>query len=410
MTLTAQCKDGMARGGRALAITTLTLLAAACASAGFDAPANHDDTVLRAGAVTATQDGIQVSATVPGVEQARAIYGVNLDAKGIQPLWVEVDNGSDRAFVMMPTSLDPEYFAPLEAAFLYKGGLSDEGYAALAAHFQRLSFDHRSAILPGETVNGFVLINRVDPTMIAEVDLIGENWSQRIDLVVPIPGTETPRQAVDALGRRYGESDIREIDDEAELRSALEGLPCCTTDKIGSKANLPLNLVLIGDITDYGPAFLRRGYRYRTVDPDFALGRPQDLSASQTSRWVAPQAHIVRVWLTPLRYRNKPVWVGQISTPRGGRFADPAKTQPVIDPHTDDARNDVVQDLIYSQSLAKIGFVSLTAPRVPEGALPYRTDGLRAVLLFTAEPVSLDEINFFEWERPADYQRQTKAR
>jgi hypothetical protein len=78
----------------------------------------------------------------------------------------------------------------------------------------------------------------------------------------------------------------------------------------------------------------------------------------------------------------------------------------------DEARNDVVQDLLYSQALAKIGFVkgaggaSAAGPRpTPDGA-SYHTDGLRAVLVFGGNAVSLAELDFFDWERLVDYRHQ----
>ena len=98
----------------------LLLLTAACASP-FERPAPVDLGPLRARAVTRTDDGIRVSAAVPSVGRIRSIFGVDLDQRDIQPLWLEIENGSERPFYFLPTGLDPEYFAPLEVAFLYKG-------------------------------------------------------------------------------------------------------------------------------------------------------------------------------------------------------------------------------------------------------------------------------------------------
>ena len=80
---------------------------------------------------------------MPTAEEARAIFGVDLEEKGVQPLWLEISNGGQRSFAFLPTGVDLEYFAPLEAAHLFKSGLSDDGYAALADHFAAISFDHR---------------------------------------------------------------------------------------------------------------------------------------------------------------------------------------------------------------------------------------------------------------------------
>ena len=294
---------------------TLLLLTGACASP-FERPAPLDDGPLRARAVTKTDDGIRVSAAVPSRDESRSIFGVDLDQRGIQPLWLEIENGSERSVYFLPTGLDPEYFAPLEVAFLYGGPFHDEGKAALAAHLEALSFDSRSPILPGETVTGFVYVNRADPSMMVQVDLIGREWSDSIGLVVPVPGTEAAQQRMAALRGLYTESDVVEIDDEPALRSALEELPCCAADQTGARS-LPLNVVLIGKLDEWGPAFVGRNYRYAPASPWHAFGRMQDLSGHRISRWVAPQPHTLRVWLTPLRYQGKPIWVGQVSTAPG---------------------------------------------------------------------------------------------
>jgi hypothetical protein len=172
-------------------------------------------------------------------------------------------------------------------------------------------------------------------------------------------------------------------------------------------------VVLIGKLDEWGPAFVGRNYRYAPASPWHAFGRMQDLSGHRISRWVAPQPHTLRVWLTPLRYQGKPIWVGQVSTTLGGRFAASGEETQRIEPDVDDARNDIVQDLLYSQALAKVGFVkgagsvSAAGPRPTSDAASYHTDGLRAVMLFDRRPVALSQIQFFDWERIVDPPGQT---
>lgn len=386
----------------------LLLLTAACASS-FERPAPVDDAALRARAVTKIEDGIRVSAAAPSVDEARSVVGVDLEEHGVQPLWLEIENGSERPFYLLRTGLDPEYFAPLEVAFLYKDSFDDEGGEALGEHLEALSFDSRSPIRPSETVSGFVYVNRAAPSMMVDVDLVGREWSDRIGLVVPVPGTEQAQQLVAALGGLYTEADLVELQDEAALRTALEELPCCTIDETGA-TSLPLNLVVVGALDEWGPAFGRRNYRYTPVSSWYAFGRMQDFSAHKISRWVPPQPHTLRAWLTPLRYQGKPIWAVQVSTRLGGRFAASEEGTQRIEPDVDEARNDVVQDLFYSQALAKVGFVegagTVGAAASGQTQTPYHTDGLRAVLVFGQEAVSLAEIDFFDWERLVDHYRQ----
>jgi hypothetical protein len=104
----------------------------------------------------------------------------------------------------------------------------------------------------------------------------------------------------------------------------------------------------------------------------------------------------------------------QVSTGLGGRFAAAGEESRRIDPDVDEARNDVVQDVLYAQAVAKIGFVkgadsdSAATAQTPDGP-SYHSDGLRAVLVFGGKAMSLAEIDFFDWERLADFRRQAAS-
>jgi hypothetical protein len=209
----------------------------------------------------------------------------------------------------------------------------------------------------------------------------------------------------------FSASDLQNLESEAALRQALEQLPCCVSYENSRIIGEPLNVVLIGELNDLITAFSRRGYRYHLLPPRHSFGRTQDISAHKQSRgYLKAQALTVRFWQTQIRYQGKPVWVVQTSNSLGGRFADTsssANTLP-LDPYVDEARLDLTQDLAYSQALIKIGHVKGAAPFLSNKAgaplknMQYTTDGLRAVLVFGERPVSLSEIDFFNWERLAD--------
>lgn len=208
-------------------------------------------------------------------------------------------------------------------------------------------------------------------------------------------------------------SELIEVKDESRLRELLEQLPCCTSSKDGAQGE-PLNIVLIGDIQDISAAFVRRNYRFTPVAPRYVFQRPQDVSVGKRDRWVAAQPQVLRTWLTTIRFQDKPVWIGQVSSPLGGRFArvtEEGKDEH-IEPFVDEVRNNLVQDIIYSQSLVKMGFVKgvgrvmASTPRKIYNGSTYHTDGLRAVLMFEKRPVSLSELEFFRWEQLVDHYRQ----
>jgi hypothetical protein len=190
---------------------------------------------------------------------------------------------------------------------------------------------------------------------------------------------------------------------------------------------------MIGNTSDLFPVFVRRGwhlteetywssvrktvasflfgqrYRYSPVSPLYAFGRSQDV-ALQKARGTVHQRNHLRLGLTPLRYRGKAVWVGQISRDIGVRFTLKSGTGVThkIDPDVDETRNAIVQDILFSKGLVKLGFVRGVGPATPDNPHrnltgdPYFTDGMRAVMLLDQGIYPLRELKFFHWESPSD--------
>jgi len=144
------------------------------------------------------------------------------------------------------------------------------------------------------------------------------------------------------------------------------------------------------------------------VSPLYMYERQQDF-ALQRARDNIHQRNHLRLWLSPMRFRGKPVWVGQISRDIGTRLTihSPYLTTHKIDPNVDEARTALTEDMAYSQNLAVIGLVKgvgaapKDVPRKNLTADPYYTDGFRAVLMFDSHPRSPAEIDFLPWESRA---------
>ena len=75
----------------------------------------------------------------------------------------------------------------------------------------------------------------------------------------------------------------------------------------------------------------------------------------------------------------------------------------------------LLEDLVYSQQLAKTGYVKgvgaamRSKPRHNLTGDPYFTDGYRAVLVFDNRPRSFIEIERFDWEQPLSYRLKRLA-
>jgi hypothetical protein len=95
------------------------------------------------------------------------------------------------------------------------------------------------------------------------------------------------------------------------------------------------------------------------------------------------------------------VYLVQAGRPVGGRLVASDSERLPIHHLVDEARNVLVQDLMYSGGLSRLGFTRGSGIDSPEPAASvaehYESDGLRAVLFFSTRPVTLSEIDVLDW-------------
>ena len=392
----------------------------------YQKPKPFYDVPFQARAQSKVDGDVRVTVAVLSAEESRQLFGVNLASKDIQPVWVRVQNASSNYLWLMSSGMDPDYFSPLEAAYVFHGTLAGSINDKIDDHFRVMSF--RNPIAAGTSVSGFVFTQLDEGTKVVDIDLFSEVNAKFFTFIVPIPGIKADYQEVE-FEKLYSEAEIVELN-ENELRKELENLPCCTTNADGTKNGDPLNLVFIGSREDIAAAFIRRGwlpaektystaiwktiksflfgtrYRYSPVSPLYFKNRQQDF-AGQKPRHTVHQRNHLRVWLSPIRFQGKPVWIGQISRDIGVRFTFknwPPVTHK-IDPDVDEAMYALLEDLVSSQQVSKIGYVggvgkaSRSKPKHNLTGDPYFTDGYRAVLVFDRRLHSYTEIQFFDdWE------------
>ena len=393
-------------------------------------PSSADPLAYKNRTKSSVNGDVAVTAAVPTIAEAQAIYGVELASKHIQPVWVEVRNDSTAPYWFLPSGLDPNYFFPSEAAFAFHTG-SDDADRQLDEKFQKLHF--QNPVRPGTTEAGFVLVNLDEGFKAIDIDLISREDVKSFSFIIADPDFKADYKMVD-FNTLYAAEEIINVEEEEELRRMIEELPCCTTNAKGDEFGDPLNLVLIGYTNDIVPALVRRGwhateviwsrailrtiksflkgerYRYSPISPLYVYGRRQDIGWQKARSTIHERNHM-RFWLSSIRFRGKNVYVGQISRDIGVKFTlkSPTISTHVIDPDVDEARRYFVEDLAYSQALTRYGFVkgvgvvTREAPKMNLVGDPFYTDGLRVVLFFEPRPYSLSEIELLEWEMPSGY-------
>ena len=382
-------------------------------------------------AVSKADEDVRVTVAVPTAEEARSLFDVDLINKEIQPVWVKVENHSDQAYYLLSTATDPNYFSPLEVVYALRGGLFGVYRDEMERHFREMTF--QNPILPNTAVTGFIYTNLDEGEKVVQIDLIAAEQIKFFTFFVQIPGMRVDYRMVD-FDSLYPKEEIVDVDEEG-LREALEALPCCTSNEDGSRFGDPANLVIIGDFKTITAAFARRGwlpaeetystavwktvksflfgsrYRYSPVSPLFYEGRRHDFARQKPRHNIHERNHL-RLWYSPLRFQGQPVFIGQVSRDIGVRFTSEA-WPPVthkIDPDIDEARYALIEDLIYSQMLAKVGFVKgvgrarPSEPRTNLTGDPYFTDGFRAVMILDQGPIALDQLQSLNWEAPKSFQ------
>ena len=80
------------------------------------APRPFTDEPFRARAAAQAEKDVRVSVAVLDAEETEAVFGLPLYRKGIQPIWLEIENNTEHRMWFAPVSVDRDYFSPLEVA------------------------------------------------------------------------------------------------------------------------------------------------------------------------------------------------------------------------------------------------------------------------------------------------------
>ena len=376
-------------------------------------------------AQTRREDKLEATVAVPSDRESERLFGVRLARHRLQAVWIEVVNGSDEPLWLDRIQLDPDYYTPQEAANLahFAMGTRLVAFGVLGWLFlpllllvplklmsaraanRRMNEIFRASgfpsgmIAPGKKVSGFIFTPLDEGVKRVDARLLGRSHQFDFQFTVDVPGLVLPRPVTD--------TSIAEQLDEAALHAWLERQPRCTSNARGTAEGDPLNLVIVGDRASIqeclgtwdetesitlgtswktAKAFLLESqYRYSPVSPLYLGGRQQDFALQRARASLNERLHL-RLWSTGIRFDGQPVWIGQVSRDIGVRFTTKTwnLTTHQIDPNVDEARDYVLDDLLASRRVSRLGFVggvgaaSVDAPRHNLTGDPYFTDGLRA--------------------------------
>jgi len=405
----------------------LAQIAAALAGCASFVPSHVENPAFERHAVTKEKSNVRVTVAVLTAQESQDYFGVPLESKEIQAVWLKVENRNDYNLYIVPRSTDPNYYSAYEAAYVNHRPFARRSNEAVDQFFQRSRI--KLHVPANQTNTGFLFTNLSEGTKFVNIEMVHDQGAIRDGFFFQLPNG--------AFDYEESRVDSSQVPDRAlalkALRHTIDTLPCCTTNATGTRNGDPVNFVLIGNDDDVLGALTRQGwdpthtlrtatawrtirafvssnsYRYSPVSPLHLFGRRQDI-AMQKVRSTINQRNHLRLWKAHYSYEGKSVWIGQISRDIGVRFAASAPffVTHTIEPDIDGARNYLVQDLLDSEYLralawAKgVGQVPQDHPRENLTGDPYFTDGLRAVMVLSSKPVSEDEIDLLDWDAPTD--------
>jgi hypothetical protein len=263
--------------------------------------------------VTQEDDSASATVAVLTAKESRRFFGVDLAHRGIQPVFLKIENRSAVTLRLQMVNIDPRYFTAMEAAavthFSMGKRLSAFGamswfflplvwlipFKMITAHWanQRMDAFFRDkgfrigGIRPNETVSGFVFttLDLGTKTLRIQLASVG-NLRQTVDrlihtgsireaptarstssvnmlFTIPVPGIDA-----DYLDRDFTTIQSRQdthpcsID---ELSDHLNNLPSATSNGKGTGHGDPVNLVVIGSLQTILSAFTARWDESETI-------------------------------------------------------------------------------------------------------------------------------------------------
>ena len=362
-------------------------------------PGSYSNIVLRT--MTKENAGLEVSTSVLTDSEIEEVFGLDLAKDGIQPIWINIKNSSEKSYYLIKIFTDTHYFTPNEVATMSYVTFAIDVNKAINSYVNNNSLKRQ--IPANSEVSGFFYSNWDPGVKYIHIVLYSEEDVQNFSFYQEIPGLKLDYQKVD-FENIYEKDEFIELKNCQELTNALNSIPCCTQDKNGSGENDPLNFVVIGESEPLFASFLRQGWdvtesinigsawraaksffthnRWRTspMSSLYFYNRPQDIGLQKARSTIHERNHL-RLWLTPYTYQGKNIWIGAVSRDVGSYFTWKTtwKTAHAIDPDIDEARNYLVQDLIYSQFVEEFGWVDQSIVAATKRRTSYKFHGTALV-------------------------------
>ncbi len=271
-----------------------------------------DDFLERA--LTQEDPRARVTVAVPTAGESRRFFGVDLARRGIQPVFVKIQNCSTESLRLQLVGIDPRYFTPLEAAaavhfsivrrltafgalgWVFLPLLLFAPMKLLTAKWANTRMDdlfrsrgfRLAPVAAGASAEGFVFTTLDLGTKVVHVRLVpAGDIRAAVDRAGPINDDDllaraaAPTPVVDlaftvpvpGIAADYLRKDFEVLVPSASVEdltlrllvTRLEALPATTTNLSGTKHGDPVNLIVIGEFATLLGGFAARWDESETI-------------------------------------------------------------------------------------------------------------------------------------------------
>jgi len=152
-------------------------------------------------AVTQVKGEVRVTAAVLSEKETEEAFDLDLYNKGFQPIWLEIENKSTRDYWFVRRGIDPNYFAPLEVAYMNHYSFSSDANAQMDRFFYENNLGNH--IPPGGSRSGFIFTNLDEGTKSFSVDLFATDQQIRsYTFFIPVPGLKIDHRSAEGRTRK----------------------------------------------------------------------------------------------------------------------------------------------------------------------------------------------------------------
>ena len=129
-------------------------------------------------------------------EETEEIFDLDLYDRGIQPIWLEVENKTEERIWIPPVGVDRNYFPPFEVAYMHHFSFSKKANQQMNQYFQDQALG--LYVSPNQVRSGLVFTNLRLGTKTFNVDILGEDEKFRtFTFFITVPGLGVSYQDVE---------------------------------------------------------------------------------------------------------------------------------------------------------------------------------------------------------------------